>query len=54
MSSKTNAITRTEGRQYGFLSIIALVIGSVIGAGIFFKNDSVNETTQSAILSIIG
>jgi hypothetical protein len=43
-----------EQRKYGFLSIIALVVGSVIGSGIFFKNDSVNATTQSGFISLVG
>ena len=33
---------------------MALVVGSVIGSGIFFKNDSVNETTQSGFISLLG
>jgi uncharacterized membrane protein len=47
-------ITQNEERRYGFLSIMALVVGSVIGSGIFFKNDSVNATTQSGFISILG
>jgi hypothetical protein len=39
MSEQVNAPNKT--RQVGFITIIAIVIGSCIGAGIFFKNATV-------------
>ncbi|NOQ50274.1 MAG: amino acid permease, partial [Mycoplasmataceae bacterium] len=41
-------------REYGLLTMIATIIGIVIGSGIFIKNAGLIETTQSAILSTIG
>ena len=40
-------------KTYGFISIFATIVGTVIGAGIFFKADSIYETTNSTITSMI-
>ncbi|BDV02432.1 MAG: putrescine/ornithine APC transporter [Candidatus Hepatoplasma vulgare] len=45
----------TENRsRYGLISMIAIVIGTVIGSGIYVKNSSLYETTNSAIYVTIG
>lgn len=48
---KSNGV---EKKRYGIFSLLSLIVGTVIGAGIFFKNDSVYSATNSAIISMIG
>lgn len=43
-----------QKHQYSFLSMLAIIIGTVIGSGIYVKNSSLIETTESGLLSIIG
>ena len=43
-----------QKRQYGILSMISIIVGTVIGSGIFIKNQSLMEGTQSALLCIVG
>jgi hypothetical protein len=40
-------------KQLGFMSCILVVVGACIGAGIFFKNKSIFDNTQSIVLAII-
>lgn len=45
----------TENRsKYGLISMIAIVIGTVIGSGIYVKNNSLFDVTHSAIYVTIG
>ena len=39
--------------KFGFLAIFSTIVGTVIGAGIFFKADSIYSTTGSTIISMI-
>lgn len=42
-------------KEYGFLTAISMVIGIVIGSGIFFKSDDILQTTDGSIaLGLIG
>ncbi len=50
----TPALNKTKQKQYGLLSMIAIITGTIIGAGIFVKNTELIETTNSALLSTIG
>ena len=43
-----------EKRQYGMLSMISIIVGTVIGSGIFVKNQSLMEGTQSSLLCMMG
>ena len=43
-----------EKRSYGTLSMVAIIVGMVIGSGIFIKNQDLMETTNSVILTTIG
>lgn len=46
---------KTEKQQYGFITAISMVIGIVIGSGIFFKADDILVATGgSVILGILG
>lgn len=40
--------------SYGLLSLIAIIVGTVIGSGIYVKNDQLYQDTGSAIAIIIG
>ena len=42
----------TLKRNIGFFSALSLVMGSVIGAGVFFKVSSVTEITGSTSMAI--
>jgi hypothetical protein len=42
-----------QERKYGLFSLLALIVGVVIGAGIFVKNGSVYAATGSAVGSLI-
>lgn len=42
-------IMSQKAKQIGFLSALAIVVGTVIGAGIFFKNQSVLQNTAANI-----
>ena len=51
---KTSANKKQVKKKLGFLSVIALVVGSSIGAGIFFKSGEVLQNTHFSLgLSII-
>lgn len=43
-----------EKKQYGIFSMISIIVGTVVGSGIFVKNQSLMEGTQSSLLCIIG
>lgn len=54
--SSTNIKTRiksVEQRKQGFISMLAMIVGVVIGSGIFFKNDSMMVHTDSTIASML-
>ncbi|NQX83687.1 MAG: APC family permease [Mycoplasmataceae bacterium] len=45
-------VSKSSGK-FGFFSIFVTIVGTVIGAGIFFKADSIYATTGSTIVSMI-
>ncbi len=45
---------KTGRKQYGLLTMVAIIVGTVIGSGIFVKNTELISTTNSALLSMIG
>ncbi len=45
---------KTEKKQYGLLTMVAIIVGTVIGSGIFIKNTQLIDITDSALLSMIG
>ena len=51
-NNTTTSFKAVEQRRYGLLSLLSMVIGMVIGAGIFFKNPSMYQNSQSALLSM--
>lgn len=54
MSKKTVINTAGSGeKKYGLFSLLALIVGVVIGSGIFVKNDAVYGATGSAVYSLI-
>jgi amino acid transporter len=54
MNNKRNNIKDSSNKQkIGFFSVILLVVGSCIGAGIFFKNKSVLADAQGSIVLAI-
>ncbi len=50
ISEKSNP---KQGGSYGLLSMIGIIIGTVIGSGIFIKNQSLMEGSNSVILTFI-
>jgi len=42
-----------QKNQYGLISMIAIIIGTVVGSGIYVKNNAVMAGTGSSILSMI-
>ncbi len=55
MSSQIASDTKSSSKQrYGMLSMIAMIVGTVMGSGIYVKNDSLMQTSNSAILSLSG
>jgi len=52
MTTKTNKAQVDSGRQYGLLTMISMVVGVVIGSGIFVRNEKMYATTQSALINI--
>lgn len=52
-NQKINLITK--GRRHGLLSMLAMIVGTVVGSGIFIKNEQLWDMTNgSALESIIG
>jgi len=47
-------INNSEDRKYGLASLIAMIVGIVIGAGSFVKNQGIMDTTGSAAAGYIG
>lgn len=46
---------KTDKQQYGFITAISMVIGIVIGSGIFFKADDIlSATGGSVLLGVLG
>jgi hypothetical protein len=44
---------KIQGRKHGFISMLSMIVGVVIGSGIFFKNDSMFRQSGSAIVTMI-
>lgn len=53
MSKKTPIKGQAQDRKYGLFSMLSLIVGVVIGAGIFAKNGSVYGATGSAVMSLV-
>lgn len=52
--SKTIEITQQNTkRKHGLISMLSMIVGVVIGSGIFFKNDAMFSHTNSAIMSMV-
>lgn len=52
---KTNFTTdNSQKNRYGLISMVAIVVGTVIGSGIYIKNSSLFEISHSAIYVTIG
>ncbi|CRX36821.1 / steT_1 / Serine/threonine exchanger SteT /:288333 Forward [Candidatus Hepatoplasma crinochetorum] len=54
MGAKTTKKSESNSNRYGLLTLIAIIVGTVIGSGIYVKNASLMEQSQSIILSTIG
>lgn len=54
MGAKTTTKSESKSNRYGLLTLIAIIVGTVIGSGIYVKNGSLVEESQSIILSTIG
>ncbi len=52
MTTTKNVKSKSQDRQYGLLTILSMVVGIVIGSGIFVKNQSLYNSTSSSLLSI--
>lgn len=52
MTTTKNVKSKASDRQYGLLTILSMVVGIVIGSGIFVKNQSLYNSTSSSLLSI--
>jgi amino acid transporter len=48
-----NNLNKKEQGQYGLLSMLALIVGVVIGSGVYVVNDSLYRISNSAGLIII-
>lgn len=53
MSNMTPKKGQAVERKYGLFSLLSLIVGVVIGAGIFAKNGSVFDATGSAVMSLV-
>ncbi|CRH25457.1 Uncharacterised protein [Chlamydia trachomatis] len=40
-------MTLKNARKLGFFAALAMLVGSVVGVGIFFKNNSIQKVTDS-------
>ena len=47
------AIKNTTYKRFGFFTALSMVIGSVVGIGIFFKNGGVFATTEGNSISVL-
>jgi len=54
MSKVTNAPQGAQERKYGLASMIALIVGVVIGAGSFVKNPGIMRNTGSTAVGMTG
>ncbi len=45
---------KEANNKYGLLTIMSIIIGTVIGSGIYVKNDSLMDISESSILVFIG
>ncbi|AHK22367.1 APC family permease [Candidatus Hepatoplasma crinochetorum] len=54
MSTSTIQKSESSPNRYGLLTLIAIIVGTVIGSGIYVKNGSLVEQSESIILSTIG
>ncbi len=52
MTTKKEIKSKSLERQYGLLTILSMVVGIVIGSGIFVKNQSLYDSTSSSLISI--
>ena len=48
-----NNNSANESKKFGFFSMLTMIVGGVIGTGIFFVNDALYEQTKSVGLSMI-
>jgi len=46
--------TNDNSKKYGVTSLMAMIIGVVIGSGIYVKNVEIMEATESALAGILG
>ncbi len=53
MTSKSN-INKPQERKYGLLSMLSLIVGIVVGSGLFVKNQSSFDASQSTLVTITG
>ncbi|SYV96621.1 Uncharacterised protein, partial [Mycoplasma putrefaciens] len=44
---------KNKGKMFEFLTLFAMVIGTVVGAGIYIKNKEVLTGTHNPIIAII-
>ncbi len=54
MSASTIPKSESSPNRYGLLTLIAIIVGTVIVSGIYVKNGSLVEQSESIILSTIG
>jgi len=51
----TKVNTKSQSRQrYGLISMLAMIVGMVIGSGIYVKNAAIMNKHMSALAGIIG
>ena len=42
-----------ESKKYGLTTAIAMIVGIVIGSGIFFKSDNISPSIKSGLVEIL-
>jgi hypothetical protein len=53
MTKKREIKTNNNRHQYGLLSMLAMIVGVVVGSGVYVVNDSLYELSGSVGLIII-
>ncbi len=53
MTTKAN-VNKPQERKYGLLSMLSLIVGIVVGSGLFVKNQSSFDASQSTLVTITG